>query len=269
MVKQQSRFTSLIQSLKKVDKVKLAKGIKALSLAIITLSVGSLIVRAPALHKAYIRAKVGPKVLMLMNQPANSGGTGFYVKAPSGNTYIVTNSHVCNIPGKQLFAEIPNARRVKLRIREISRETDLCLLEQPGAKNGLRVSSSLDIGDQVEILGHPRLFPLASTSGEYTGNLYDVKIPLALGECSPDLEGPMVNDTLTVEFFGQPIKLSVCSLHVPTAGISTAKSLGGNSGSPVVNWKGDVVGVVFGGLTDNNDALIIPLKDLQTFLKPY
>jgi S1-C subfamily serine protease len=225
-----------------------------------------LAVRLPEAHRALVRAKVGPKVIMIVNAEQTSGGTGFYVKARSGKTFIVTNSHVCNMGPQRLYAELPDSRFTKLKLREISRVTDLCILESNADIEGLELSSDLNVGQQVEILGHPRLFPLTSTTGEYTGDLYKIQMPMSLGKCPKDMEGPLSDGKFDTGFFGE---LDVCMLNVPVAGISTAKSLGGNSGSPVVNWKGDVVGVVFGGFNDNNDALIIPLPDLKEFLKPY
>lgn len=258
----------VLQKLKSLDKEKVVKGIKALSAAIVLLSVGSLIMNAQRLHKDFIRSMVSDKVFMLTNSENTSGGTGFLVEAPSGKSYIVTNSHVCNIPGKQLFTEM-EGRRVKLRIREVSRFTDLCLVEQPGNLSGLDLASSIAIGEQVGIMGHPRLFPLTLSVGEYVGDLKNLEMPLLEGECPADLEGPMATKTVKfMSFFGE-VEVVVCMLTVPVANISTAKALGGSSGSPVVNFWGNIVGVVFGGLTDNNDALVIPLEHLRDFLKPY
>ena len=53
------------------------------------------ILKAPELHQNIIRSYVGNKTVILRGE--NSGGTGFHVTTKTGQTYIITNKHVCEI----------------------------------------------------------------------------------------------------------------------------------------------------------------------------
>jgi hypothetical protein len=62
---------------------------------------------------------------------------------------------------------------------------------------------------------------------------------------------------------------SVCIEKISAFGISSP-SYPGNSGSPVVNKWGNVVGVLFAGnRTQLNDSYMVPFHELKNFLKDY
>jgi len=239
---------------KKLLKIKLSvlAGIAAVALIL------GLALEAPVIHSSFIRNYVGSQVVMLTNKAGNSGGTGFAVQAPSGDVYTLTNAHVCRIEGG-LYANVGN-RRLKLKILEISDVADLCLLDGIKGMRGLDLASSVGIGEEMGLVGHPKLMPLTLSRGELIGYAKAL-VMVEAGQCSEGLEPPSY---ITVEtMFG-----FACILDV-TAGFTNVIALPGNSGSPVVNIFGNVVGVLFAADSQANWGIIVPLSQVKAFLKPY
>lgn len=230
-------------------KIKLVKVIGYLS---IILGVSML---APSIHNLYIRAKVGSQVVMLTNKQGNSGGTGFVMKAPNGKYYTITNAHVCNIPGNVLYTVLPSGKKVQFKIIKKSRLTDLCALTPVDGYSGLSLSNNVYIGETIGVVGHPKLMPLAVTLGELLGYA-DTAVLVSTSQCPKD--GGMYSTVLTP--FGY-----ICIETVKKAGLTTLTVRGGSSGSPVVDFFGNVVGVLFAG-DELGWGIIVSLKDLRNFL---
>jgi len=217
-----------------------------------------LMVRSSQKHSDYIRSNVGSKVVKLINENKLSGGTGFFVEAPSKVIYLMTNAHVCGTDGQtSIFYEV-NKQLVKLKIIEVSTFTDLCLVEAPKSiTEGLELASDLTPGEEISVVGHPKLMPLTETKGQFIDYI-DVFMGKP-GPCQSETE----NHQTALDRFG------VFCVTKFRAGATTVPALGGNSGSPVVNWKGDVVGVLFAGDPSDNWGLIISMGDIKTFLSVY
>jgi len=220
-----------------------------------------LVLESPQIHHNYIINKVGPSVVMITNVDANSGGTGFAVKAPSGKDYILTNAHICVGVQRPLIVTFKDNRKVPLRIVEVSKDTDLCLIEPVGNLEGLSLADSLEIGQNIAIVGHPALMDITLAKGELIQKM-DIAIPVpeSLCETSKEIGGPFVE--VDNPFFP-------CVGFIKGVGQTNAVIIGGSSGSPVINFFGNLVGVAFAGRGDTNWALIIPLSHVEQFLKPY
>lgn len=224
-----------------------------------------LILEAPQFHANYIRNKVGSKTLLISNKEKTGGGTGFYVEAPSGKTYIMTNAHICVGLRGEAYADIGD-RQVKLSIIEVSQTTDLCLLESVGNQQGLKVASSLETGEIMGLVGHPALMPLTLIKGELIGYM-DVMMPVPPEFClNNKLGGPWAVKEVEVL---PGIKIPFCLGEVAKAGQTTLVALGGNSGSATVNFFGNIVGVLFASRSDANWGLVVSLEDINQFLAPY
>lgn len=230
-------------------KVKIAKILAYLSLI---LGIGMV---APYVHNAYIRAKVGSQVVMLTNKEGTSGGTGFVMKAPNGKIYTITNAHVCNIPGNKLYTVLPSGKKVSFKIIKKSRITDLCALTPVEGYSGLSLSDKVYIGETIGVVGHPKLMPLAVTLGELLGYA-DVAVLVSMEPCTKDVG--MYSSIITP--FGY-----ICIETVKKAGLTTLTVRGGSSGSPVVDFFGNVVGVLFAG-DELGWGIIVSLSDLRKFL---
>lgn len=245
--------------LKKSFKLAIKVKLKLLAVAAAVALILGLALEAPILHNKYIRTKVGSQVIMLTNKAGNGGGTGFAVQAPSGEVYTLSNAHVCRISGG-LYTQLPNGRKIKMNILEISDASDLCLLNGIKGLGGLDLAGSVDIGEDMGLVGHPKLMPLTLSRGSLIG-YGRALVMVAAGMCPDEMEPPTYN---SIDGFFGP----VCVMDV-TAGFTNITALPGNSGSPVVNIFGNVVGVLFASDTDVYWGLIVPLKEIKSFLKPY
>ena len=245
--------------LKKSIKLAINLKIKLLIAAVALAAILGIALEAPVLHNQYIRSKVGSQVVMLTNKAQTGGGTGFAVQAPSGEVYTLTNAHVCRIKGG-LFTMLRHGRKIRMNIIEISDTSDLCLLNGIKGMEGLKLASGVDIGEELGLVGHPKLMPLTLSRGQLIG--YDRALVLVSpGPCEDGMDPPSY---VTVEaLFGL-----VCVLDVK-AGYTNVVALPGNSGSPMVNFFGNVVGVLFAADGDVFWGLIVPLKQVKDFLKPY
>ena len=138
-------------------------------------------------------------------------GTAFYVNF-AGKTRIITNQHICDQREGKTRMVINNKY---MRILYISKKQDLCLIESD-REFGLEVApKNLEILDRVLLVGHPRGLPLTIREG-HLGSL-------EIGR---------------FEWLGD---------HEVRFDMITTITYQGNSGSPVTNSRGEVVGVLFAG----------------------
>jgi S1-C subfamily serine protease len=179
--------------------------------------------------------------------PQMGAGTGFLVDHDRLGTFIVTNKHVCNILEGIVdaeYAELIQGERVYVgRIIARASYTDLCLIEPPPEIVKTRHAFKLADGwiaptEQVFVHGHPFLRPLTMYSGKYVNLRFEPE--------DTESEEPRPAMAMArVDFMVFP----------------------GNSGSPVLNSFGKVIGVVFAYETQTRNGLFVPLSDLKRFIE--
>lgn len=232
------------------------------------------ILMAPFLHEAYLYQNTSNAVVRIV-KPSNHrlGGTGFQVKAKSGTQYTITNRHVCALAENGYVEARMNdedSRYVRLPILEVSTNTDLCILPALTGDSALSVGSGLGIGDSVYVVGHPLLEHVSITKGKATN--FQI-IELIVGEniakeiCEEKYSGKFID--LSGSLFDILMGMqSVCVAPVKSLR-TTAPTFPGNSGSPLINAYGNVVGVIFAGNNIINWGYAVPLSDLKAFLENY
>lgn len=218
------------------------------------------------LHNSYLRWEVGQSVVRVLS-PAGGGGTGFAIKADSGEHFIATNKHVCEaaVNGWMVIKQDEDLAPVFKRVVYKDTKHDLCLIQGDKRLSPLDLGSHPDKGDFHYVIGHPGLRQLTVSQGEYIG--YDIVQLIEQVEKREQCKGKIYDLSIMEQvLFGMEF---VC-VRSYKAYASTAVVYGGNSGSPVVNKYGNIIGVLFAGSTEQErDNYIVPLAELKRVLNKF
>lgn len=230
---------------------------KAFKVVALAACLGIVSLEAPYVHRAYIRNIAEESTVQIFGQEGS--GSGSHVKLANGKVVILTNKHICDMTGPLMVKAEGTEVRVARNVIKISKDHDLCVIEGLEGHDGIKIGSDPEIGDELYTLGHPRGEALNVSKGEY----FDNKVielgeePRADGTCS---EGKLVTQDT---FFG-PVEFCVAKKN--TIELSTP-TYPGNSGSPVVNKYGRLVGVIFAGNPSiENMGFAVPLSYVKEFL---
>lgn len=214
------------------------------------------------IHDIYIRSYSDSIVVLSNNE--GSGGTGFIAKGKSGESYVITNGHVCGLAVKDKILVSYRDDNYILKVVKRYQFNDLCAVEAPTNNIPLSIAKDSFLGQKVHVLGHPLLEATSRTEGELSG-IQEIKVRVSANPDAKDCNGP----TYSIEgsdaisgFFG------VTSYCVRTleATASTTPILPGNSGSPVLNNYGHVVGVAFASSGEGVRSYFVGLDYVQDFL---
>lgn len=240
------------------------------------------ILKSPEIHKDYLRNKVGSKTVKITTKSERSGGTGFFVKAASGNTFILTNKHVCQVKNKAgiVYVRLENeSQSVPRKVVAEYEKHDLCLVESFHGIEGIEVADNLEAGQTVGIVGHPKLFPLVLSKGEYIGETFIRLYYIEKNGVAMDrlVVGPVASAEVSEV---EKKRLNFMNKFAPTGSryvLKTYKSSqivgysrGGSSGSPIVDFYGNLVAVLYAGnRSDVMETYAVPLRYINDFLKYY
>lgn len=207
------------------------------------------------LHKHYLYDAKGMSVIKLLGE--YSGGTGFQVKY-KGKQYTLTNFHICAAADQEDTLKsvdyFGNTRRLKVLARYD--KNDLCVLEPISFLPAIRLANSYYMHEQIYLIGHPRLEALTMQTASLVAK-YDINIMMPCHKYSE-------RRRCTTSTYDEPV---YCS-KIFTALHANVISYGGNSGSPVLDDFGNLVGVLFAGQRSAVTAsYIVPLEYVKDFLK--
>lgn len=187
-----------------------------------------------------------------------SGGTGFQVRGKD-RSFILTNAHVCGV-AKQNRVDVylpGSSKAIPRTIKKLDKEHDLCLLGSSALMEGLELGTTAPLLSRIYVVGHPLLEPTQITTGNYLG---EENITLEDEENSvPNCPGGSEDKG---GFFFSEV---VCVKKVESQFIS-AEIYPGNSGSPVLNSDGLVVGIVFAGNYYTKKGYYIDVKYIADFI---
>jgi S1-C subfamily serine protease len=218
------------------------------------------ILLAPSLSKfanrKYIYDYKGSSVVYLRG--SRSGGTGFVVRNHKGRKYTMTNAHICRLKDKDGFLqyETEEGKKGKVKVLEMYELHDLCVTEPVEDLPALSVAKYLDKHESVWLIGHPGLRPLTLENG-YFIDYTDINVSGACKKIKVD----SVLDKILKQY-----RLNYCTNKYKAGYVNTI-SYGGNSGSPVLNKWGNVIGVLFAGArSQNTSSYIVPIWHVKKFL---
>ena len=225
---------------------------------------------ADKLHVKYLQDKVGRNTVFIRSMPDSKlqgSGTAFEMKTPSGAVVTVTNAHICalaNSKGEIAVLEKKNSNRLITRkVIEISEQNDLCIVEGLPGYDGLTIGSKVEVGEPVFSFGYPLGEALHFSEGRVKdyGDVFIIEEGVTPAQC----KGPRRHlERMTFLFF----EFEVCVKSYEA--IQTSMVIyPGNSGSPMVNLFGNVVGVVFASNGRTNWGSAVVLKDLEQLLSAY
>jgi hypothetical protein len=229
-----------------------------------------------------MRSYVGSKVVQIGSK--YSGGTGFHVKGATGKTYIATNGHICLMANENdtvnVF-QLNDDDSIRRRVLYRHPTHDICIVEALPGVNGLTLGSYPYTGETVGLIGHPGLRPLSLSLGEIIGdrdiNLIfgmNIKESHCIGEYYV-LKESLKKKELTKEereielmmlYYGAD---NICLAFDLPSKMFNGIAYGGNSGSPVVNFWGNIVGVLYAGGRQPTDSYLVPLIYLKQALEKF
>lgn len=234
--------------------------------ASLALAIGYANFTAPQAHNDYLRWEVGDSVVQVLSPNLRGGGTGFAVESASGDDYIMTNKHVCEAAINGWVAiKKGNDKPIFKRVIYKDNKHDLCLVQGDKRLSPLNMGSHPKQGDLHFVVGHPGLRQLTVAQGEYIGYadvqlLDDVK---TREECKGQVMelSPMQQYMYGMEF---------ACIRTYKSFATTATTYPGNSGSPVVNRWGNVIGVLFAGSSaEEKDNYLVPLSEVVRVLSKF
>lgn len=210
---------------------------------------------APA-EAAFDYNKAGESVVIVSNAAHTGGGTGFIATAASGKRVVITNWHVCEgtATDKKVHIIKQLDYDVLAEVYMSDPKVDLCVISEVPGKPLSVARKSAQRFDALFMLGHPMLHPLTPSQGFLVGPS-DIKIGYTphSGAC-PEGSKP------TATFQGM---VCIMSLRVVD---TTNTTFPGNSGSPVMNAQGEVVGVMNSTDGATGWGAMVPLEYLNTIL---
>lgn len=173
-------------------------------------------------------------IVTVMTALSGWSGTGFSISADVDGATILTNKHVCSAQGNGSYVLTDYAgRKYEARFIRQDEGADLCILHTRAIVVPVKLASRNAVkGDGVSAIGAPHGQYPWFTSGVVSGRTW------------VEME--------EVHFWAQGTSIPVYP---------------GNSGSPVFNDAGEVVGIIFAGRQDaEHMTYMVPVSEINRML---
>lgn len=198
--------------------------------------------------------------VMITNKGKYSGGSGVIYKSTENASYVLTNSHVCELLEEGGLV-VTESGDYNVEQYKQSKVHDICVVRiiQNLGINTKLASASPAFGDDVIISGHPHLLPTTISRGHMSGYL-DIQLLAGVEKCTEKEQEEM--GFLCYWFDGMPL------IKTFTAMTSSALASPGNSGSGVFNSEGEIIGLLFAGIGRGiSQSFIVPLSHIKAFMR--
>jgi S1-C subfamily serine protease len=197
--------------------------------------------------------------VMITNDAGNSGGTGVILYSRAGQSYVLTNKHVCQLIqiGGKVVTDDGNSYPVE-NFR-VYKKHDLCLI---GVFKNLGVNvkvadKSPKIYSSSIVVGHPALLPTMITLGHFS-QWRTIQLIIDMKEC----DGTETDEESLMCAFagGKPVVKEF------QAQATSSLIMPGSSGSAVFNDKGELSGLIFAGSQGLSYGFLVPWEYVHDFL---
>lgn len=189
--------------------------------------------------------------------------SGEQVKGHSGKSYIITAAHCKDISSTDVYTVFrESGEKLKLRAIEEYEDNDLLLLEGLPGVEGLEVASNSFRNEKIWTYTHGGGLDTYITEGRQL-QVQNVQIFMGPVTDEKSCQSSKYNIQDINSFFGS---IRACMMKLRLMG-TTAKVVPGSSGGAIVNYKGELVGVV--SATDGNFGYSVPIDSIQAFLAGY
>lgn len=221
-----------------------------------------MVLKAPQYHSDYIRGKTQNSVLLMHTNSGEPFGTGFLIEY-NNDLLALTNDHICEDLPEHSIATV-GTKEVYLEKTGTKTKEDLCLLKvnNPEGLRGLTLADSVDLGEEIMAVGHPAVMPYTLNRGQVIG---ESTIPMPEGLI---ISKENYDNCIAAGLEVRQVGFYEFCVRMRKAVFTTIKGLPGNSGSPAIDFYGNVVGVIF-AVNRAMWLIMVPLASVKELLNSY